>query len=65
VILLELISKNGLSIPVFLSHSIIDKKIAGKIKKKLSQYGVDVFLAHDDIEGGEEWKIALVSEIKN
>ena len=32
---------NGFLIPVFLSHSINDKQIAGKIKKKLSNFGVD------------------------
>lgn len=58
-------SDNGLSIPVFLSHSIDDKQIAGIIKKKLKPFGIEVFLAHDDIEGGEDWKTVLYSEIKD
>ena len=37
---------NGFLIPVFLSHSINDKQIAGKIKKKLSNFGVDKELSH-------------------
>lgn len=58
-------SNNGLVIPVFLSHSKEDKKIGGLFKKKLAPFGVDVFLAHEDIEGGIDWKTKLYSEIKN
>lgn len=58
-------SNNGFAIPIFLSHSINDKQIAGKIKKKLDHFGVDIFLAHEDIEGGTDWKPKLYSEIKN
>jgi hypothetical protein len=43
----------------------VRKSKLGKIKKKLSKFDIDVFLAHEDIEGGEDWKIELVSEIKN
>ena len=57
-------SNNGFAIPIFLSHSSEDKLIAGEIKKTLEPFGIDVFLAHDDIEAGEDWKTILHSEIK-
>jgi len=57
-------SDNGFAIPIFLSHSTEDKEIAGMIKKKLDPFGIDVFLAHEDIEGGTDWTPRLHSEIK-
>ena len=35
----------------FISYSIKDRKLAKHIKKYLLTYGLNVFLAHDDIEG--------------
>ncbi len=58
-------SNNGFTIPIFLSHSSEDKQIASEIKKTLDPFGIDIFLAHDDIEGGEDWKTVLYSEIKD
>lgn len=53
------------SINVFLSHSDIDKEIAGSIKEKLGKYEINVFLAHTDLEGGTEWESKLFAEIQN
>lgn len=49
----------------FLSHSDMDKVIAGNIKEKLGKYGINVFLAHTDLEGGTEWESKLFAEIQN
>jgi hypothetical protein len=50
---------------IFLSHSDKDKKIASELKSKLSEYGMSVFLAHEDIEGGTDWMAKLYEEILN
>lgn len=53
------------AIDTFLSHSDHDKKIARKFADSLSIYGFDVFVAHDDIQVGEEWEETLKEKIKN
>lgn len=59
------IFKNTISnIKIFLSHSDKDKKIASELKSKLSKYGLSVFLAHEDIEGGSDWVSKLYEEIQ-
>lgn len=52
-------------IDVFLSHSNKDKKIATELKSILSHYDIQVFLAHEDIDVGEEWLAKLYDEIQN
>lgn len=51
------------SIITFLSHADEDKKIARRLADELKQYGFAVFVAHDDIEIGDEWENALKSRI--
>ena len=53
-----------LNVRAFLSHADKERKIAGSLKEKLHPYGVDVFVAHDDLEGGTEWMSRLYAEIK-
>ena len=53
------------TIDTFLSHSDEDKKIARKLANNLAIYGFDVFVAHDDIEIGDEWEETLIEKIKN
>lgn len=52
-------------IETFLSHSDEDKKIARKLSDNLEIYGFNVFVAHDDIEIGDEWEKTLIEKIKN
>ena len=59
----NIMTENNTSI--FLSHSTADKQIASLLKGKLSDFKIDVFLAHDDIEGGIIWEEKLMTEIKN
>ena len=50
---------------IFVSYSALDKKIASQIKKLLKKYGLNVFLAHDDIEPSEEWIERILIELKS
>jgi len=51
-------------IETFLSHSNKDKKIARRLADHLRIYGFDVFVAHDDIDIGDEWEEILKEKIK-
>lgn len=51
-------------IKVFLSYSNVDKELAGKIKNKIEDYGLTVFLAHEDIEPLEEWVERIRAELE-
>jgi hypothetical protein len=51
-------------IKAFLSHADLDREKAGMLRSKLSSFRIDVFVAHDDLEGGEEWRKMLISKIK-
>jgi len=50
-------------IKTFLSYHSTDKVLAGNIKKQLEKYGLDVFLAHEDIEPTQDWLEHILSEI--
>ena len=52
-------------ISAFLSHAYKDRELAGKLSKELKWFGIEVFVAHDDIEGGKRWMDMLLEEIKN
>jgi len=41
---------------IFLSHKAKDKVEATKLKENLSLYGIDCFVAHQDIEPTREWQ---------
>ena len=51
------------SIKVFISYSTEDKLIAAKIKEILMSFGIKCFMAHDDIEISEEWKLRILNEL--
>lgn len=53
-------SKN---VDVFLSHADEDRKIAGNLASQLRKHDFNVFVAHDDIEIGEEWESKLKEKI--
>ncbi len=48
----------------FISYSSKDKNLAGQIKHELEEYGLDVFLAHEDITPSEEWVDVILAELK-
>lgn len=41
---------------LFLSHLAKDKAAVAELKSKLSSYGIDCFVAHEDIEPTKEWQ---------
>jgi len=51
-------------INVFISYSVKDKQIAGRIKYILSDYGINGFLAHEDIRVSEEWKKEILANLE-
>lgn len=48
-----------------MSYNSADKLIAGNIKKHLESFGMEVFLAHQDIEPTEEWHDRILTELEN
>jgi hypothetical protein len=49
---------------IFLSYSSKNKKGAGQVKKWLTEFGFNVFLAHDDIRPSLEWQKVIISNLK-
>src|SRR5574341_621347 len=49
---------------VFLSYSSLDRKLAGKIKHELEDYGLEVFVAHEDIEPLAVWVDTIRAELE-
>lgn len=41
---------------LFLSHISTRKNFVGEVKTELADYGIDAFVAHDDIEPTQEWR---------
>ncbi len=52
-------------IEIFLSHADEDKKLAKRLAQILKKFGPKVFLAHDDIDAGENWEDILNEKIIN
>ena len=51
---------------IFLSYSHLDKVLAGQIKLFLEFYfGLDVFLAHDDLIPPQDWREVIIERIKS
>jgi len=55
----------GKTIRVFLSYSTEDKGLAGFIKDSLEWYGLEVFIAHEDIEPSDEWQEAIIQNLES
>lgn len=47
----------------FISYQTADKIIAGKIKILLAEVGIPSFMAHEDINVSEEWRLKILEEI--
>lgn len=54
---------NSSNITAFVSYSTVDKIHGAKVKHILKQYGIRCFLAHEDLEVSEEWKIRILEEL--
>lgn len=53
------------SIRVFVSYSTEDKVIAGQIKNSLHEFGLEVFLAHEDISPSLEWQDVILQNLES
>lgn len=54
------------SIRVFICYSSEDGILAGNVKSYLEKYfGLEVFLAHEDIDAGEEWEKIIAENLKS
>jgi len=60
----SILSEKGLKLKAFLSYSTPDKELAGQIKHVLEEYGIEAFLAHEDIEPSAEWIETIKAELK-
>ena len=49
---------------IFISHAHKDRREAAALKVQLSNFGIDVFLAHEDIDGSEEWIPHLLCKLR-
>jgi len=57
--------EEGKRIELFLSYSTKDKTIAGKVATLLTGKGIDVFLAHENIEVSDEWRLEILKHLNN
>ena len=48
---------------LFLTHVASQKQTAHSLKSRLYYYGVDAFVAHDDIQAGKEWRVVIESAL--
>lgn len=48
----------------FLSYSNKDRRIAAEVRKAIAVWGVDAFMAHEDITVSEEWRARILAELK-
>lgn len=48
---------------LFLTHVATQKQAAHELKSYLRFYGVDAFVAHDDIQPGKEWLVVVESAL--
>lgn len=47
----------------FLSYQTNDKLVAGQIKSLLFKFGIEAFMAHEDIAVSDEWRLKILEEI--
>lgn len=55
----------GRTLRVFISYSALDKSIAGLIKDSLEFYGLEAFLAHEDINPADEWLDVVIDNLES
>jgi TIR domain len=48
----------------FISYSHHDRKRGSDVKKVLSNFEIEVFLAHDDVHISQEWRDRIIRELK-
>lgn len=48
----------------FISYSTKDKSLAGDVKETLGEYGIEAFLAHEDIRPSAAWITTIQAELR-
>jgi hypothetical protein len=48
----------------FISYSNVDRDMAHATKEALREFGIAGFLAHEDLQVSEEWRNAIIEELK-
>lgn len=59
----EKVTRENKKLKAFISYSSKDKLIGAKVKDILSDFGIEGFLAHNDINVSEEWKQRIREEL--
>ena len=54
----------SVSVRVFISYSHNDKVLAGRLKAALDGFGLEVFLAHEDLDPSVEWQDVIMEHLK-
>ncbi len=55
----------GRTVRAFISYSTEDKILAGKIKEGLESFGIETFLAHEDIDPAAEWEQVIIDNLES
>ena len=55
----------GDGFPLFLTHVATQRQVAHSLKSYLRFYGIDAFVAHDDIQAGKEWQVVIESALRS
>lgn len=55
----------GRTVRAFVSYSSEDNILAGHIKDGLEKYGLETFLAHEDIDPAEEWQQVILENLES
>lgn len=50
---------------VFLSHLATHREFAGRLKKSLREFGISLFVAHDDIEPTAQWETEILTALSS
>jgi hypothetical protein len=61
----ELASYVGRTVRAFISYATKDKNLAGNLKESLEKFGLEVFLAHEDITPSSEWQDEILRNLKS
>lgn len=56
-------TQNQSQVTAFISYSTKEKLYGAQVKRILVEYGIESFLAHEDLEVSEEWKERVLEEL--
>lgn len=54
-----------MTVTAFLSYSTVDRRAAAVLKQHLERAQIEVFMAHEDIQVSEEWRLRLLKELRS